>query len=132
MWIRLATVWIGSALAGSSLGTLVQQILYHGAWSGSDMRSFVGFALITLFWTVPGSALLFLIFGVLRGRDLSLGWSLFLLVILGTIAGGLMLSLFGMRASNFAVGALYGLATAISWAALSSVVGAFRLDGRAA
>jgi hypothetical protein len=132
MWIRLLIIWVGSALGGSSLGSVAVQLYDHGAWSVQEMRHLVGFAVATLLWTLPGSALLFLIFSALRGRGLSTPWSLVLLVILGAAAGALMLCLIGLRTDNIVTGALFGLTTTTCWVALSSATGGLRLARPAA
>jgi hypothetical protein len=132
MWVRLAIVWIGSALGGSLLGAVLTQVFYQGAWSASDIRLLLALATMSLVWTVPGSALLSFFFVGLRGRGLAVGWSIVAVVIFGTIAGGLILCLIRVATDMFLWGAFFGLTTAACWVALSTAVGGFRLVGDAA
>jgi hypothetical protein len=114
MWIRGLTIWVGAALIGSVVGTVGLQLISHGGWAGEDLRSLIGIGLLTLVFTVAGSALLFLAFWRLAKLRAVDGWSYAILVLFGGLAGAFMLSFLGASG----IGAAYGVVTALAWVAL--------------
>lgn len=92
-------------------------ILTGGTWNPHDLRPMSAIAVLTLLWTVPGSALLALCFAWTRGRGFSLEGRLALTVLLGAVAGAAIMVPAG-TSTAILLGLAYGLATGVAWAAL--------------
>lgn len=69
MWLRGCIIWLGAALIGSVGGTLIW-LRPQLPWNNQDVTGARMFVEITLFFTVPGSAFLALIYSQLEERSL--------------------------------------------------------------
>jgi hypothetical protein len=110
-----------SAFIGSLLGTLLLVAWEGGTGSINPVSFFVGFAVTTMMFTVPGAILLMAMTFVLADRRLSEPQAAILLVIAGTLAGAAMLALFSMQPVIW--GAIFGCLTAATFV---SILSAFR------
>ena len=119
MWLRSLTIWLGAALLGSILGWVGLQLfrpVFHLFPQPDDVEMLFGQILMPFIFTVFGSALLALAFGVIDRLHVAAPWKYLVLLVIGTVAGGLMLSWGG--APFFLLGAAYGALTTVAWVAL--------------
>ena len=114
MWVRGLTIWLGAALIGSIVGTTGLQLISRGGWAEDEIRLLIRIGLITLFFTVPGSAFLFLSYGCLARFRAGENFRYPILVLWGGLAGAFITSFM----HSPALGAGYGIATALTWVAL--------------
>jgi hypothetical protein len=111
------SVWLGAALIGSSGGTFLWLLALGEIHSVTAWNDEFDFALITLPFTIAGSAFLILIFSGLGRWMVSLPQRYGLLVLIGAVTGSVLMFWFDMGA-----GMVYGTATAISWVVLHLAV----------
>jgi hypothetical protein len=116
MWMRGLAIWLGAAIIGAIGGTIGAQLIYGGKFGPSDIRFTLGFAAMTLIFTVGGSAFLALVNQALDSRNVPRHLRYAALVLTGGAAGALTLSFLG--SSSVAIGAGYGTVTALAWVAL--------------
>ncbi len=113
MWLRGLTIWLGAAIVGSFATTFGWFIVIR---QPLDAQALVGFSDETLWFTVPGSALISIAFGILEWRGLRAPWRYITLVAIGAAAGAFILSFGGEDAVG--LGAAYGLVTTLVWIGL--------------
>lgn len=87
-----------------------------------------GFALATMFFTIPGSMLLMLLTIILADRGMKASESSVPVVVAGTVAGASVLAFFSLQ--FMALGALYGFLTGVAFVSTLALSNGFpsRLD----
>ena len=121
LWLRGLIVWLGAPLVASFLCTLVIEIA-GGDLSAFALRFGLGLAVLSLVFTIPGSALLALIYSGLENASVRRAWRLFALAPCGFLAGGAAMTASG-NWSTIAMGAFFGTTTALAWVGLLMVTG---------
>jgi hypothetical protein len=125
-YIRGVAVWIFAPLLASLLCTFAWWIAPSGAWAMgipigvSNWRIAAAYSLLTMPFTVAGSAFLSLLFAGMTARPVVHRY--FILVGLGALIGGAILLILGLPASFIAAGAIYGVVTACFWVGLHRAV----------
>lgn len=114
--IRLLLAVLISATLGSLAGTLICTLIEGGTGSTNPVRFVVGFATTTFMFTLPGAGLLMLVAWWLADRAVKPIPSAVIIVLVGSLAGAGMLSLFS--AYFMALGALFGFLTAAIFVAM--------------
>ena len=114
---RGVSVWIGAAIAGSFGCTAAWSFILGGGITPYDLRVIVALALTTMFWTIPGSAFVTLAFAWTGGRSIAVPMRYALVIVLGAVAGTLVMLPFG-GSSSLLAGCSFGASTALCWVVL--------------
>ena len=124
MWWRGLVVWLGAAAIGSVAGSLLLNIVFGGGWSPTEVGFLIGISMVSVIFTLGGSALLILAFAKSARTGCSPLARTFLMIPFAAGVGGfLLLVLCGGSLEWLGIGALYGAVTALAWAALSTITG---------
>ena len=115
--LRGAVLWLGPAMLAAFLCTAVLHLMSGGELT--DWRSALSMALVTLFFTVGGSALLTLVYSSIG--FLPSGARYLVLVVVGVIAGGAFM-LLALAGSLMLAGMAYGATTACLWAGFHAML----------
>jgi hypothetical protein len=119
--VRGLIVWLGAAVVASFGCTTILHFAMGGDTSEAGFRAILGLGLVTLIFTIAGSAALTLAFAAVGQRGLSLGMRYVVLIGLGAAAGGAVMLPF--RTSDTVVaGVVYGVATASVWVGLHRAI----------
>ena len=112
--IRGFAVWLGAAFLGAMICTLVWSTT--AGWVALGWRMPLVIAGASLIYTIAGSALLSCLFAGMKTRSTT--YRYLVLVVVGGVAGGVLMLISGAAPGGIVVGAAYGFVTACFWVTL--------------
>jgi len=115
--LRGLSNWLLPAFLASVCCTVALHLVGGGSFTAADFRMVVGFACITMIWTVAGSTLLSLAFSFLGNGQVSELIRYLTLLALGAGVGAVLVP--GSTSVAAALGGFYGFSTAAFWVALN-------------
>ena len=125
MWRALLTIVLAAAL-GSLAATIIFCLPGEGTGSSDPVRFVLSLAGGSMLFTIPGAGMLYALRASLREREFPDLAASALIVIAGSVAGGLVLGVLPGRLIWLAIGALYGGVTAVALLLVQAVAGLSR------
>lgn len=120
--LRVLMIVFTAAALGSLVATLALSAILGGTGSPNPVRFVFALSAATMMFTVPGALMLAGLQFFLRERGVGSGSIAVIVAIWGAVAGGIILGL-NFVVDDAAVGALYGLTTAVTFLATERLLG---------